>query len=108
MLPSTKVIDGCVLPSKVYTLSGGGVPGFDITATVKVCRGMLYAVTPVYSESSYPPPDALTCSSQPGTVKSAVALFAGSLPPLTNVNATLEYFPAVYPLPLFVILPVND
>ena len=73
MLPSTTVRADCVLPFIVYTLSGGGVPGFDITATVNVCAGTLYAVTPVYSESSYPPPDALTCSSQPGTSKSAEA-----------------------------------
>ena len=92
----------------VYTSSGGGVPGFDITATVNVCRGMLYAVTPVYSESSYPPPDALTCSCQPGTSKSAVALFDGSSVPLTKSNCTFVYVPAVYPLPLFVILPVKD
>ena len=77
------------------TSSGGGVPGFDITVTVYVCTGTLYAVILSYCPSVYPDPAFVIFAVQPGTVKSAVAADEGAAPPLTKLKLTPWYVPCV-------------
>ena len=77
-----------MLPLMTYTSSGGGVPGFDITVTVYVCTGTLYAAIPSYCPSVYPDPALVMLSVQPGTMKSAVAADEGAAPPLTKLKLT--------------------
>ena len=84
------MIAACVLPSITYTLSGGGVPGFDITVTANVCVGTLYALIPSYCPSVYPLPAFDIFPSQPGMTKSAVATLVGAVPPLTKLKFTMK------------------
>ena len=39
MFPLIKFKTGCTLPSILYTLFGGGVPGFVTAVTTNVCVG---------------------------------------------------------------------
>ena len=84
MFPLTIVRACCTFPFTEYTLSGGGVPGFDTEVIVYVVTGTLYTGMLVYVFSVYPAPELVI------------------LPPYTTEPVTMTFAVALEPDPLTV------